>query len=383
MKKRQIAGQIMASALALGMLLGGCGSSESATAPAYDNLSGANAKSAVAESFAMPEEEAYEEMDYEETTDAAPAAAEGGESASQSESVATNRKLIKRVNLTAETQEFDKLTRFIEKRVEELGGYMESSDVYSGSLYNGGRTRNASYTARVPVAKMNELVNAVGENSNITNKSESAEDVTLEYVDNKSRKEALEVEMDRLMEILKQADDVDTIIELERRITDVRYEIQNLESRLRTYDNLVDFATVNITVTEVEVYTPEPVKKQSDWERMTQGFMHSLKSLGRGILDFLIAIVIDLPYLILWGGIIAVIVLIVRKFIKGKDKRAEKRAAKKAKKEAAAAERAAAAAAKRAQNAGQTPGQMAPASQEKTPELNRALQIDEKKPSDQ
>ncbi|MCR5418476.1 MAG: DUF4349 domain-containing protein [Lachnospiraceae bacterium] len=338
MKKRQI--RLLALFMAVGIALSGCGSSAAYDAAmpeaATDNYAGEMKSKAAGESFAT-----YEDAEYEPVEESANADV-STESASESvnENVATNRKLIKRVNITAETREFDKLTRFIEKRVEELGGYMENSDVYSGSTYNGGRVRSANYTARVPVARMNDLVEAVGENSNITNKSESAEDVTLSYVDNKSRKEALEVEMDRLMEILKQAEDVDTIIELERRITDVRYEIQNIESTLRTYDNLVDFATVNISVTEVEVYTPEPVKKQSDWDRMVEGFLHSLKSVGRGILNFLIDIVIALPYLILWAIIILVGFLIVRKWWRGRDKRAAKREEKKAKKAQKAAQKA-------------------------------------------
>ena len=51
--------------------------------------------------------------------------------------VASNRKLIRRVNMNVETQEFEKLTQYIEKKVSELGGYMEESNVYGGSYeYN-------------------------------------------------------------------------------------------------------------------------------------------------------------------------------------------------------------------------------------------------------
>ena len=357
-------------ALCLALSLAGCGSSKYDAATSMPEMASdsANYKSGAnnyaGESFAASE--SYEDADYEEAAD------DTADAGSGNESVASNRKLIKRVNITAETREFEKLTNHIEKLVEKLGGYMESADVYSGSGYNGGSVRHANYTARVPVAKMSELVDDVGENANITNKNESAEDITLQYVDSQSRKEALQVEYDRLMEILKQAEDVDTIVALEQRITEVRYEIQNIESTLRTYDNLVDFATVSITITEVEVYTPEPVKKVSDWERMTEGFMHSVKDVGRGILNFLIGLVIALPYLVVWAVVIFVIFLIVRAIWKGRDKRAEKRRAKNAEKEAKKLERIAKAQQARAQNtqqaqqaamqqAAQKTGQAAPA----------------------
>ena len=331
----------LAVILAAATILAGCGSSHydsaSATADAYyDDYDSESAKMAGAvaggESFAVNSAEDYEE-EYatDDVADDSSPETSSEDVTPDKSNVAQNRKLIRRVNLTAETQEFDKLTRHIEQKVEQLGGYMESSDVNSGSTYSGYTSRHASYVARIPVASMNDLVEDVGENANITSKSENAEDVTLQYVDNKSRKEALQVEYDRLMEILKQAEDVDTIVALESRITDVRYEIQNIESRLRTYDNLVDFATVNITVNEVEVYTPEPVKKVSNWERMTQGFVHSLQDVGNRILNFLIGLVIALPYLVLWGVVILVIVLICKKIIFNrawKEKRAAKKAAK-------------------------------------------------------
>ncbi|MBO4337866.1 MAG: DUF4349 domain-containing protein, partial [Lachnospiraceae bacterium] len=218
---RKISGVILSVCLAIS--LAACGSSSADYSAASDvmmnDTAGAVGNAKGAESFAVQEEAAdYEAAeDYEYDTDDSSASSGSG----ANESVASNRKLIKRVNLSAETQEFDKLTRHIENKVESLGGYMESSNVYSGSSYGGSRSRTAEYTARVPVDKMSELVLDVGDNANITNKSESAEDITLNYVDSKSRKEALQVEYDRLMEILKQAEDVDTIVALESRITEV------------------------------------------------------------------------------------------------------------------------------------------------------------------
>ncbi len=56
-----------------------------------------------------------------------------GESANLENTVASNRKLIRRVNMNVETQDFEQLTGYIESKVSELGGYMEQSNVYGGS----------------------------------------------------------------------------------------------------------------------------------------------------------------------------------------------------------------------------------------------------------
>jgi hypothetical protein len=306
--------------------LTGCGSSASkeaadAAAAGYTTESWDNG---TYESVSEDYDYADEEMAVEETSSATNSSASSSDSESLENTAASNRKLIRRVDMSVETQSFSEVTQSIQKRVEELGGYMESSDIYSGSYrYDG--MRNAQYTARVPADKLDELVNAVAEVANVTNKSESATDVTLQYVDTKSQKEALVVEQERLMEILEKAEDVDTIVALESRLTEVRYQIQNLESQLRTYDNLVDYATVSISVSEVEVYTPQTVEEKSDFTRMTEGFVSSIKRIGRGLKNFVIDFVIVLPYIILWALIILLCVIIIKNLIKALMKRRERK----------------------------------------------------------
>ena len=133
------------------------------------------------------------------------------------------------------------------------------------------------------------------------------------------------MEYERLMELLKQAEDIDTIVALESRLTTVRYEIQSLESQLRTYDNLVDFATVEISVQEVVIYTPVEPEKKTDLQRMTEGFVNSIENILFDLKEFAIDFVIALPYLILWAVIIGIIVLIIRKIKKNKKANKEKK----------------------------------------------------------
>ncbi|MBQ8199808.1 MAG: DUF4349 domain-containing protein [Lachnospiraceae bacterium] len=318
----------------LGVMLTGCGSSErSKSAAATDSVATEQYNysdswenglysSAVTEDYAEEpmEEEAVEEAAPEEMADGS--AGTGGEELGNT--VASNRKLIRRVNLSAETQNFPELTKFIEDKVTELGGYMESSDVYGGS-YEYDSLRNAEYIVRVPVDKLDALVGAVSEHANITRKNESATDVTLSYVDTKSRKEAYEVEYERLMALLEQAEDIDTIVALESRLTSVRYEIQGLESQLRTYDNLVDFATISISVQEVKIYTPVEPEVKSDWERMTEGFVNSIENIIYDLKEFAIDFVVSLPYLMIWALIITIIVLVIRKIVRRSKQKKEKK----------------------------------------------------------
>lgn len=255
---------------------------------------------------------------------AEPAEAGGTQSASQSPQVQdTNRKLIKNVNMEVETEEFDTLLGKVEQKVNGLGGYVESSYTYNGSSYYGSSNRNASLTIRIPAEKLDDFLSEVAESSNVISRNDSVTDVTLQYVDMESHKKVLLAEQDRLLELMEQVETIEDIITLESRLSDVRYQIESMESQLRTYDNQIAYSTIYLNIDEVTKLTP--VKEQSTWEKISTGFVESLYSVGTGILNFIIKFIISLPYLVVWAVIILIIVLIIKAIRKSMKKRKEKK----------------------------------------------------------
>lgn len=237
-------------------------------------------------------------------------------------SVASGRKLVRTTSLTVETEEFDTLVSTVEERVERLGGYIESMNLNSGSgIHDSSIRKKADMTLRIPKDRLNGFVSEVEKLSNVTSREESAEDVTLQYVDTESLKKALLTEQERLLAFLEQAENLEDVITLEQRLSEVRYQLESAESKLRTLDNLVDYATVTLNIEEVTVLTP--TVELSDWERMTSGFADSVKAVAGGIKNFLIGLVIDLPYLIFWAVFVLLVFLLVRFFTKRSRKRRE------------------------------------------------------------
>lgn len=259
------------------------------------------------------------EMEYAE-----PSEAGGVQSSSESPQVQdTNRKLIKNVNMEVETEEFDTLLAKVEQKVNSLGGYIENSHTYNGSSYYGSNNRNASMTIRIPAEKLDDFLSEVAESSNVISRNDSVTDVTLQYVDMESHKKALLAEQDRLLELMEQVETIEDIITLESRLSDVRYQIESMESQLRTYDNQVSYSTIYLNIEEVTKLTP--VKEQGTWEKISTGFTESLYGVGRGILNFIIRFIINLPYLFVWAVVILIIVLIIKAFRKSMKKRKEKK----------------------------------------------------------
>ncbi|MCR5597802.1 MAG: DUF4349 domain-containing protein [Lachnospiraceae bacterium] len=267
-------------------------------------------------SMGMYEAEAY---DYEESYDSyaeTPAADNStGDVDVQESAQSTNRKLIRTVSLNVETQEFEALRNDIESRIKALGGYVEDGYVYNGNIYSEGSLREATMTVRIPSDKLEEFLNMVAENSNVVTQNESVRDVTLDYVDMDSRKSALKAEEKRLLEMLESADTVEDMIYIEDRLANIRYETESIESQLRTYDNLVDYSTVNLTISEVIKLTEvveEPTVEPTVAERISKGFSESLEDVEDELTDCFVGFIISLPYLaVVFVPIIVVIVVIV------------------------------------------------------------------------
>lgn len=227
---------------------------------------------------------------------------------------APEQKLIRKIWLETETDNMDPLLTGINQRITELGGYVESRNVYNGSQYSGRRYRNAELTVRIPADKLDEFVQHVENNTNITSNRETAEDITLTYVAIESRMTALQTEEQRLLELLAEAKDMDDLLQIEDRLTQVRTELEQVKSQLQVYDNQVSYGTVYLTVKEVTEYTvveePETV-----WERIGSGFTNSLKKLGNFFVELFVFIIVALPYLVILAlpGVVVWVLVAIRK----------------------------------------------------------------------
>ena len=233
--------------------------------------------------------------------------------------VPENQKLIRTLYVDAETENMDELLTKVDARISELGGYVEAREVTNDSIYAQYSNRYASLTIRIPAENVDAFVGHVSEASNITSNRETTEDVTLQYVAVESRIKALETEEARLLELLAKAENMNDLLQIEARLTEVRMELEQVTSQLRVYDNRVNYGTIHLNLREVEEYTePEP---ETFWQRITTGLGDSLESLGNGFVNVLAFLIIALPYVLVFVAPGIVIWIVVRR----KKKKAQKK----------------------------------------------------------
>ena len=239
-------------------------------------------------------------------------------SASASESGNVEQKLIKRVSMNAETEDLDALLAQLSQKISELGGYVEYQELYNGSAYSSYRYRSANLTIRIPAARLGEFTEQVQGVSNVVSYNESQDDVTLTYVDTESRMNALKVEEERLLELLAKAENMSDLLEIEARLTDVRYELESTTSQLRVLENQVSYATVELNIDQVKVYTE--VEEQTVWQRIGSGFQKNLRGIGDDLVDFFVWVVTYSPQLLFWVLVIAGAVFLLRRKLRNSRK---------------------------------------------------------------
>ena len=312
--------KLTACTLAFLMLLSlcACGSSANKAQSGYSYSNSAPAAPAMADT-------AFEEAYYEQGLSASTAAGEADNGSGEAPEVDPD-KIIYSSNVTVETTEFDASLEKLTALIEKYGAWVESSSVNKANYYDQSRgrisNRSADYTIRVPSDKFSAMMSGFSEIGNVPYTHTYTENVTSQYYDVQARLTAYTTQEATLLEMMEKAETVTDVITIEDRLTELRYEIESLQSTLNNWDRQVSYSSVYLSVREVQEYTPETETKISYGRELWLALTGALKNTGRFFKDLLVLLVSLLPALV----IIAALFFLLRKPLKKlRDKRREKK----------------------------------------------------------
>ena len=157
---------------------------------------------------------------------------------------------------------------------------------------------------------------AAGELCNVVSRSTDVADVTESYADTEARLKTLRLQEERLLEILSKATELSDVLELESRLSDVRYQIESYEATLRNYDSRVSYSTLYITLQEVVEYSIINDPPQTLGQRLSDGFADSMRLVKNSAENALVWLVTYLPLVLLWAVILAVVVWLVLRLVR-------------------------------------------------------------------
>ena len=281
--------------LAVGVL-SGCGSKSAASMTEETAVA-----EAPAESYSMDAA-----ADYGTGNGSMMPAAEGS---GETSSAVQGSKRIYTATLQLETTGFDEAVSALTELVDGSGGWVSSSSVSNQSS----SYRYADLTVRVPVEKYRDFLTQAGELCHLLYTQEYVDDVTEAYYDTAGRLETQQIKLERLQNLLAQAEKMEDIITIESAISETEQMIDSLSGTLQHYDSQVDYATVNISLQEVGKLSNVEEPTATLGGRLATAFTSGCRSFLTAAEDLLVALVYGWVWLVILAAAVIVVVRRLKK----------------------------------------------------------------------
>ncbi|MBO5656930.1 MAG: DUF4349 domain-containing protein [Agathobacter sp.] len=233
------------------------------------------------------------------------------------------RKIVYTVTTELQTKNFDAAMESLQKGIQTNKGFIQSQKETNDSGINSKYSRRTvTMVVRIPSANLNDFLSGLkNDNMHTLSLSKDSQDLTSAYYDKEIRIESLKIQEERLLDMLSKATDLNTMLSLEDRLTDVRYEIESLTKELNLIDSNVAYSTVTIYMSEVVEYNELAEEPATFGERFAEAIKESWQSFFEGAQDFAIWFIYTIPTLL----VLAVIALAIIFFIRGLRKRHKRR----------------------------------------------------------
>ncbi|QNA46121.1 DUF4349 domain-containing protein [Lacibacter sediminis] len=195
-----------------------------------------------------------------------------------------NKKIIKTAALNVEVKDYAKFNQLVHSSASRFGGYI-ADELQSETEYKIENT----IVMKVPVDQFQSAVDFLTSgDGKINEKKISSEDVTTQFVDTKSRLEAKKQVRLRYLDLLKQAKNMEEILQVQSEINDIQEEIESAAGRINYLSNASAMSTINLTYYQVINASAKDTDTVSFWEKTKYAFLsgwHGLVEVLIGLLN--------------------------------------------------------------------------------------------------
>ena len=225
----------------------------------------------------------------------------------------STEKLVYTCDMSLETTEYKKTLSAIRKQIEKYHGIIDSQNERDSSInwyYDDyektSGTMECQFKIRIPSKDFYNFLDSIEGNGKVMNQSVNVENISRSYYDTKAVIESLKIQEDRLLEMMKKAENIKDMIEVEDRITEVQTELNQYKTQLSTMDTDVAYSTINMNVREVLEYKAnEPGRKTNTFiERLKNTLTDSWRDFLALLERLLFAIIRFMPFLIVFGPLV-------------------------------------------------------------------------------
>jgi len=182
-----------------------------------------------------------------------------------------DRMVVRNAWLDMETTEFQRVTREVDSIVLIYGGFIEHSSMQTRRR-RGNDYWVANYTIRIPVTYFDMVNRDLMSLADVIDFNSSSEDVTMHFADMESRLSIRLEEERRILAMIENAEDIEDLIRLERRLGDLRIRIESYRRQMTQIDHQASFSTITLTVMEVSEEEEVIAYAETFGDRMANAF---------------------------------------------------------------------------------------------------------------
>jgi hypothetical protein len=194
-----------------------------------------------------------------------------------------DKKIIKTATLNLEAKAYNEYNSSLREIVKQTGGYIAQEE----QTQNDYKIEN-SVTIKVPVDQFDNAVSLVTAGvEKINEKKITAQDVTAEVVDTKSRLGAKKQVRLRYLDLLKQARNMEEILHVQSEINDIQEEIESATGRIEYLTHSASFSTIHLTFYQVLNASAKDSEQPSFGTKLSNAFRNGWNWIGEVLIGFI------------------------------------------------------------------------------------------------
>ena len=208
---------------------------------------------------------------------------------------AVERKIIRTGHITLEVEDVAGTIGQAAEVADELGGYVVSS--YKNENERG---TSGSVTVRVPADKFDEAFGRLRQLAvKVPYENTESRDVTEEYVDLQARLHNLEATETQYLALLERAGTVEEMLDVQRALSDVRGQIEQIEGRIKYLERTSDMALIEVSLEETKKLA-ERWNASDTFKSAVRGLTTFWRGIATGLIWIGIFCWIWIPILVIW-----------------------------------------------------------------------------------
>lgn len=301
---------VASAAACAALLLSGCGGGESGTASdaqsaeapaAASGGEGARARGESAPAQASPRRANALEQDAQ-GQDAQGQSVTSGVQVTQQE-----RQVVYVARMSVRAKEVTAAAQQAKQLVTAAGGYLSKEESHSGDGGNG----SATLEFKIPPARYAEVLASLGKDlGKQLSLTQGTEDVTLQVADVNSRLKSAEQALESLRTLLKKADTIGEVLQVEREISARESDLESLQAQQKELAAQVGMATLTLTLLGPVAVVETPSEEPAGFLGGLQAGWNSLLAFVKVALTVLGAV---LPWMLVVAPLVALLVWLVRR----------------------------------------------------------------------